>query len=147
MYRGGEPEEYGGGYDEASLNDALGQLGFGNPAPGLEAGGYALPPYGAPYSGRSGGYAAPPMSPRAAGQEMYNAQSAAHAELFSDPHAACWLAGAYGGSFDPERLMAAEQLEQARPPMSPSYHRHAAAALRRIASRAQRPLTLCAAAG
>jgi hypothetical protein len=116
----------GGAYDDASsLTSALEGFGFSGDALAQQQHGY-----GAPL-----GYGMP-MSPRAAGQDAYNAQSAAQqqqqaqqhaaAELFSvDPAAARWLAGAYGGSFDPERLLATEQhlAEHARPPMSPSYHR------------------------
>ena len=128
----------GGGYApvDDTLAAAFGGIAFddlGGAHPALGYGGYA-----------AGGGFMPPMSPRAAGQDAFNAQTAAalgpHAELgFADPQAARWLAGAYGGHFDVERLMAAEQYaEQARPPLSPGYHRRAwqrciAARLRRRA--------------
>jgi hypothetical protein len=110
----------GGKYDDASsLTSALENFGFSGDAMLAAQQQQQQQHYNAAM-----GYGMPPMSPRAAGQDAYNAQSAA--ELFSaDPAAARWLAGAYGGSFDPERLLATEQqlAEHARPPMSPSYHR------------------------
>ena len=117
----------GGGLDDASLAAAFGAFGF---APsGAEAGAAAMP-----YGVAGGGV---PMSPRAELQDSYNNLQA---ELFADPHAASWLAGAYGGNFDPERLLGAEQLAEPRPSHSPGYHRRAGGSPHVASPRRRAPL-------